>query len=1312
MKKRVLSLSLMLFIALASVFALASCDLGTGGTPPCVQCADENGDHKCDVCKKTLSSCEDEDSNHLCDVCTKALSACEDENSDQLCDICGGSVTSEPNPEKPGTEPDTPGQTHQCIDENKDHVCDDSECKKAIGEHLDADKNHVCDYGCSVSFGKHEDIDKDHICDYGCQEKIGICADDPNDGDHVCDHGCGEKLSECADVTVLDGFCDDCGVALGTGGANPEPTTSYLEYVESLKFNDAACPVWRVAISPDYDPYIFVSRALAKEEWFCGSEILFILRLAREMNYKVQFVPLPFEDALYAIENGVADAVVGALGVREEISASRSNAYDAGNGERFYVYTSDAHTLSMVNKAIDFINAEGVYALWLAAANEYIESLPEDCVDVEGYDASGNKIGGDQDNLCAHKDTNSDHKCDDCKQLLSYCSDSNKNGDCDICGGSLENIENPAATPVYLGMAYTADGTYRKTSNVFFHSGKLCTVYFKFTNAVTIQSFSVAGSAVNIETVQSQAGAYIYAVSFTVNNVRIDGGSTGVFYKDAFGESQYLTSFNYYRIFELVGMADENGTLLSGAADVFEGAPFTLRFVTLGALTNFSLYLGDTPLSYTLDYIDTFSLYGPVAPLSYGETDPYYIYTVTVTNESAIPLGTGEITLCYDIQGTQSGPNSIFPHMVLAFHKHPANGEGGDGGEISPPCISCTDGDGDGSCDACGSPVASAPHDCTDEEDYDGSCDICQKPIEGIESLQNPYMIGYSAEPNGPFEEGSGTLLFEYGKRFPIYIKFNCPVELLSLSILETPITEWELYSKDESGCTYYFWTPDIDRIFDMAESEIFFQTPYSSECFATISYSCIPSEMPEFLGMVENGEITQNAPSILRGYSYTFSFALNVSLDSLDSIRCIYGDLEITDWSCSEGDTSDTYIYTVTVSDSGSITDGAVELWLYYTYLGASNHESNSAFPPVFSFFIHITEPTPGAVTVNGTDLNVVSQIPYSDSYLFSVIFDVPPTDATIEIDGVTYYGNEDFTLPGTYHFVVNNLFSGYKEFYIFAHNGDYTFMPVRLNIEILEQGSGGGNEGDDEIGGEGTGGENNPPSQQAPEILWLQNAVTEQPVEKDGIIYALADGKIAFRLAFDREVAQTYFRANGDGDFVAFGDLEEGNTHFYSLSFPMSMSSQEGTLEIIVYENDQEISVATYTYKIAAAAFYGLYATPGNADIVKKPSGIEVKAGEDATFFIAMTAAVDPTRLFIALGGDDGIDLVPAHNPFDYPQQIVETEDGIIHIFFYRVEIPAEHLLLGEDETQSVHKIAFITEQGDSYENIWMTYTVNFSR
>ena len=52
MKKRVLSLSLMLFIALASVFALASCNLGTGGTPPCVQCADENGDHKCDVCKK------------------------------------------------------------------------------------------------------------------------------------------------------------------------------------------------------------------------------------------------------------------------------------------------------------------------------------------------------------------------------------------------------------------------------------------------------------------------------------------------------------------------------------------------------------------------------------------------------------------------------------------------------------------------------------------------------------------------------------------------------------------------------------------------------------------------------------------------------------------------------------------------------------------------------------------------------------------------------------------------------------------------------------------------------------------------------------------------------------------------------------------------------------------------------------------------------------------------------------------------------------------------------------------------------------
>lgn len=81
----------------------------------------------------------------------------------------------------------------------------------------------------------------------------------------------------------------------------------------------------------------------------------------------------------------------------------------------------------------------------------------------------------------------------------------------------------------------------------------------------------------------------------------------------------------------------------------------------------------------------------------------------------------------------------------------------------------------------------------------------------------------------------------------------------------------------------------------------------------------------------------------------------------------------------------------------------------------------------------------------MNGTDLNVVSQIPYSDSYLFSVIFDVPPTDATIEIDGVTYYGNEDFTLPGTYHFVVNNLFSGYKELYIIKTRTE-SFGSVRV--------------------------------------------------------------------------------------------------------------------------------------------------------------------------------------------------------------------------------------------------------------------------
>ena len=81
----------------------------------------------------------------------------------------------------------------QHVDEDKDHVCDRTNCTQEMGTHEDKDKNHTCDYGCSVLIGDHVDSDKNHTCDYGCSTKIG--AHEGTATSHTCKY-CGEKATE------------------------------------------------------------------------------------------------------------------------------------------------------------------------------------------------------------------------------------------------------------------------------------------------------------------------------------------------------------------------------------------------------------------------------------------------------------------------------------------------------------------------------------------------------------------------------------------------------------------------------------------------------------------------------------------------------------------------------------------------------------------------------------------------------------------------------------------------------------------------------------------------------------------------------------------------------------------------------------------------------------------------------------------------------------------------------------------------------------------------------------------------------------
>ena len=99
------------------------------------ECADDNKDHKCDYCGKTLSECADADKDHKCDYCGKTLSECADDNKDHKCDYCGKTLS-------------------ECADDNKDHKCD--YCGKTISNHTGgtADCCHkaVCEI-CGKAYG-------------------------------------------------------------------------------------------------------------------------------------------------------------------------------------------------------------------------------------------------------------------------------------------------------------------------------------------------------------------------------------------------------------------------------------------------------------------------------------------------------------------------------------------------------------------------------------------------------------------------------------------------------------------------------------------------------------------------------------------------------------------------------------------------------------------------------------------------------------------------------------------------------------------------------------------------------------------------------------------------------------------------------------------------------------------------------------------------------------------------------------------------------------------------------------------------------
>ena len=167
--------------------------------------ADNDKNHICDICGRTLSECADDNKDHKCDYCGKTLSECADADKDHKCDYCGKVLS-------------------ECADDNKDHKCD--YCGKTLSECADADKDHKCDY-CGKTLSECADDNKDHKCDY-CGKTLSECADDNKD--HKCDY-CGKTISNHTGGTAdccHKAVCEICGKAYG--GLDPDNHTDLKHF--------------------------------------------------------------------------------------------------------------------------------------------------------------------------------------------------------------------------------------------------------------------------------------------------------------------------------------------------------------------------------------------------------------------------------------------------------------------------------------------------------------------------------------------------------------------------------------------------------------------------------------------------------------------------------------------------------------------------------------------------------------------------------------------------------------------------------------------------------------------------------------------------------------------------------------------------------------------------------------------------------------------------------------------------------------------------------------------------------------------------
>ena len=591
------------------------------------------------------------------------------------------------------------------------------------------------------------------------------------------------------------------------------------------------------------------------------------------------------------------------------------------------------------------------------------------------------------------------------------------------------------------------------------------------------------------------------------------------------------------------------------------------------------------------------------------------------------------------------------------------------------------DAQGDHICDLCGEKPF-----CTDT-DYNGSCDICNEQIVGIENLQNPHLIGYSTEKFGSFFESYGTVPLTYGVPTTLYLKFNCEITDAFISFRGTPLSTPELLYTDTQGVVYALEIPAPEFIFTHYTEQILFHTPYSSSS-RDIQFECIPTEMPELLGMAQDGVLIEGSPTVPEGNRIRMQFIMNVKVDIFSInyngsslVFTVAGAEQITP---PEGDPY--WLYTVDVEDNGTLTDTNLNFDLHYTYLGLNTQDPDN-FLPVFPLSVTKLYYTVESITVNGTQVSGGDIIPFAPSYEITVTLNSPANAVRLFLSGSEYtaapteYGS--LTAVAT----VSDIY-GYQSLTIRieGENGYFVDAPFYYDLTFAEQGEGGGS---------------------AVQILTIYDCVNECYLEGN-CFNVWADGKLSLLITYAGPVIGS--RIEWEGAFYEQEPTDDPYAYYYTVPMRKTMYEETGEFTLWLCEDASEENRVTFTYTKEAFAFYGIYTEAAQPVIENSPSGVTVKAGEDATVYLAMTAAVDPTELYIA-----GIDypLTPEYNPWTEPIPMTDGEGNEITVYFYKVMIPAEVLSLESGMEDGVQKLAFAIDNGteDYTDDVWATYSINFT-